>query len=241
MPGKTDNEILIGAAGTGQLLTVVYQGGRAPGHKRRILIRSVDDDEMQVREFPAETPKTYLMTRTAVVADDHPAPWMPEDAGITAAVVPESYFSEWSYFIPPHFYSALGVNGRYVIDQDKTKPARDEAIAQGMDRKEATKRIKIMRRDDAVSSPPSYDFHEGDLFYRRDSAAWFQIVKIKTANGQAVIEAHIPCPEGRMAFILSADEVAHVLRTGKAPVAVKQIPASKSDSESLRLMIQQPV
>jgi hypothetical protein len=238
---KTDSEILIEAAGTGQLLTVIYQGGRAPGFKRRILIRSVEDDEMQVREFPAETPKTYLVSRTTVVGNDHPAPWLPEDAGRVTAVVPETYFSEWAYFIPPHFYSALGVNVRYVIDQDKTKPARDEAIALGMDRKEATKRIKIMRREDAVSSPPSYDFHEGDLFYRRDSAAWFQIVKIRTANEQVGIEGHIPCSVGRKVFILSVDEVAHVLKTGKPPVPAKQIPASMSDSESLRLMIEQPV
>lgn len=241
---KTNQALLVEAAGTGEVLTVIYSGGRAPGTKRKIVVRSVDDDEMGVREFPSETFKTYLVSRTMVVDQDNPAPWMPEDAGKAVAVDPKSYFSGWAYSIPPHFYSALGVNSRYVIDQEKTKPAREMAIAQGMDKKEATKRIKIMRREDAVSSPPAYDFHEGDLFYREGLGGdWLQVLKMKMVDGLLLIEVHLPIVKGaereRLAYRVTQDELAHVLKTGLPLPDGRRISASQSDTDALRMQVQQ--
>lgn len=218
----TTHDLVAEASGTGQLLTVIYHGGRAPGHKRRIMIRSIDDNEMQVREFPDEVPKTYLVSRTTVVDENDPAPWMPESVGKAIAIEPESYFSKWTYPIPEYFFSALGVNLRYVIDQEKTKPAREKAIAEGMSKTEATKRIKIIRREFAINTPPAYDFHEGDIFYRGGCSGldWLQVVKIKNTDAVQSIEIHVSCTNGRNAFYLSSEELAHILKTGNAPPIV---------------------
>lgn len=242
MSQKTTKEIVTEAVGTGQLLTVTYQGGRAPGYKRKIMIRSVDEDGMQVREFPGDIPRTYLLSRTNIVDDDHSAPWMPESSGKAIAVEPKSYFSGWAFAIEPSYFSALGVNARYVIDDAKTRPARERAIEQGMPRKEATKRIKIMRREDAVGVPPAYAFHEGDIFYRGGygSSDWVQIVKIHTVHTIQEIEAHFPSPSGRVAVVLSPAMLAHLLKSGDAPPAERQISPSQSGSDALRMMIQRP-
>lgn len=58
MSQKTTKEIVTEAVGTGELLTVTYQGGRAPGYKRKTMIRSVDEDAVKVREFPGDIPRT---------------------------------------------------------------------------------------------------------------------------------------------------------------------------------------
>jgi len=242
MVEKTTSEIMAEAAGTEQLLTVIYQGGRAPGYKRRIIVRSLDGADMQVREFPGDLPRTYLLSRTALVDDDYPAEWMPESAGKAVAVDPESYFSGWAFIIEPCSFSALGVNPRYVIDQEKTQPAREQAMERGMTKSEATKHVKIMRREYAVGIPPAYDFHEGDIFYRGcyGSSDWLQILKIRSDDTLQEIETHFPTSGGRVAFVLSPEALEYVLKTGSTPVVEKQIPPSKSGSETARMLIKQP-
>jgi hypothetical protein len=242
MVEKSTSETMAEAAGTEQLLTVTYQGGRAPGYKRRIMVRSVDGADMQVREFPGDLPRTYLLSRTTLVDDNYPAEWMPENAGKTVAVDPQSYFLGWAFIIEPCSFSALGVNPRYVIDQEKTQPAREQAMERGMTKKEATKHIKIMRREYAVGIPPAYDFHEGDIFYRGGygSSDWLQILKIRSADTIQEIETHFPTSGGRVAFILSPEALEHLLKTGSAPPVEKQIPPSRSGSEAVRMLIKQP-
>jgi len=242
MLGKSKEEIFTASAGTGEMLTVIYQRGRAPGHKRRIAISSIEGDDLQVREYPSGLPRTYLISQTVLVDEHHPAPWMPENAGKPLPVFPEEYFENWAYRIEPHFYAALGVYLRYVIDQAKTQPARDEAITRGMSKKEATKRIQISRSEFVIGVPPVFDFHEGDIFYRTDEGnpAWIQIVKIKIIDSIQFIEVHTSHQSGRDAFLLSESEVSQLLRSGDEPLVEKRIPPSQSDSEALRLMINQP-
>lgn len=232
-------EAIADAAGTGQILTVIYDGGKAPGYKRRILVTSFDNDDMQVRELPSHAPKTYLISRTTIVEEDYPAPWMPDNAGELFAVIPEEYFSHWFYSIPPHFYSALGVNIRYVIDQEKTKPAREEAVSNGMPSKEATKHIKVMRSEHALNTPPTFDFHEGDIFYKSGASDrdWIQVIKIFSTNAIQTLEIHIPQGCGRAAYHLHPEELAVTLKTGKRPNDDKKITRGQSKSETLRYMI----
>ena len=98
-----------------------------------------------------------------------------------------------------------------------------------MTKTEATKHIKIMRREYAVGIPPAYDFHEGDIFYRGGygSSDWLQILKIRSVDTVQEIETHFPSSGARVAFILSPEALEHVLKTGSTPPVEKQIPPSK--------------
>lgn len=155
-----------------------------------------------------------------------------------ATIEPERYFDNWAYRIIPSTYSAFGVRTRYVIDDEKTKPARDLAIANGMSKSEATRTIKFLRREIVVDNPPSYDFQEGDLFYQTHRNAWLQIVRVVSVDGPGILEIHQPTGDNRrLAYRLSNKQLVEVLRTGSHPSDEHRIGISQSESESLRLMI----
>lgn len=159
----------------------------------------------------------------------------------TRIIDPETYFAGWAYDIGPQFHVAMGVNPRYVIDREKTQPARDRAIAKGMPKAEATKRIKIMRREIVVNEPPTYRFHEGDTFYCRStpSQRWVQVVAISYVNSKAMIEAHQEANGKRQAFLISPISMANLLQHGGFLSAADRIPPSASKAETLRLEIDQ--
>lgn len=236
---QMEPEKLIEAAGTGEVLTVIYHGGRAPGHKRRIAILKADGDVLHVHEIPSTVPKTYMASKTQIVADDDPAPWMPEDSGKAVAVDPVQYFTDWAYTIRPCHWSALGVNQRYVIDKIKTDPARAQAIASGMDKQEATQRIKIMRSEHAVATPPAYAFGECDVFYRGEHGGqdWVQVIGSKRFGEIELIEAHWPNAGRRKAYRLPPHELAACLESGQPPPESKRIAPLESLLTSFQTMI----
>lgn len=155
-------------------------------------------------------------------------------------VKPEEMFFGWAYQIMPSHYPALGIRSRFVIDREKTEPARAMAIAKGMPPTEATKRIKFMRREIVIDIPPAYNFHEGDLFYRcgSEGSEWLQV--INDADGSmGSIEVHLPVAGRRWAYTISSEQLAHLLKIGGKPDRALRIQPSQSGSESLRLNIEQ--
>lgn len=229
-------------AGSGELITVIYKGGLAPGTKRKILVRTLNSHSMEVVEYPSHAPKTYLVDKTMIVQDDHPALWMPEDAGRSKVVDPKEYFADWCYEIREPLYPALGVTVRSFIDKEKSSAAREAAIANGMPKTEATKRIKIMYMAHAVSIPPNFDFHEGDVFYRRgDQASYVQVLGVKSSEQEPLIEVHVPALGAkRLAFHVPSHVLAEVLRNGQNFPFASGINASQSLKESLRYCILDP-
>lgn len=114
------------------------------------------------------------------------------------------------------------------------------AIAKGMLPTEATRRIKFMRREIVIDTPPAYDFHEGDLFYPcgNEGGEWLQV--IKASDGcMGNIEAHLLVAGRRWAYTIASKQLAHLLRTGNMPSGALRITPSQSNSESLRLNIEQ--
>lgn len=238
---QTRLELLESAASAGEVLFATYAGGRAPGHKRPIIVRSVDAerDEMTVLEFGQV--RTYRISHTTLVAENADLPLMTEESGRAVVVDPIEYFQGWAYEIliradapKPSFEMcpALGVVSRYVIDKDPTAKARADAMARGMTKAEATKHVKIMRREVIVNDPPAYDFHPGDTFYRGRFGGqdWALVGDVENTTSGVFIEAHFPKRDGRIAFRITAAEFADCLRTGVQPSDRKRISQSKRTS-----------
>jgi hypothetical protein len=242
MQNISDIDRLADITGTGEVITVIYYGGSAPGTKRKILVRKMQSESMEVVEYPRRAPKTYLVEKTSVVQDNHPAPWMPDDAGRSVVVVAEEYFANWCYEIREPLFPALGVTIRTFIDKEKSAVARDAAIRDGMPKTEATRRIKITFNAHAVSVPVNFDFHEGDIFYRRDAEAeYLQVLGLKTSEFDPLIEVHQAGPNGsRLAFHVSPQTLADTLRTGQPLSDSTRIHRAQSLSESLRFNISDP-
>jgi hypothetical protein len=244
MQNFSDIDRFADIAGTGEVITVIYKGGSAPGTKRKILVRKMQSESMEVVEYPRRAPKTYLVEKTTVVHDDHTAPWMPDDAGRSVVVVPEEYFANWCYEIRESLFPALGVTIRTFIDKEKSAVARDAAIRDGMPKAEATRRIRITFNAHAVSIPANFDFHEGDIFYRRDAEAeskYLQVLGVKTSEFDPLIEVHQTGPNGsRLAFHVSPQALADTLRTGQPFSDSTRIHRAQSLSESLRFSISDP-
>ena len=217
-------DILKECAGTDKVLTVIYQKGRASGYKRNITVLSVspEDGTARIIEIDKENnflPKIYELALISVVDENYPAPWMPIDAGITTSVSPETYFSKWAFQINPSFYAALGVVYREVIDKEKTLTARRKAIALGMDRKEATRRIRILRGEYVVYSPIIYDFQEGDIFYTNRNLHvwrdWIQVIKVTDSKIEPMLYVNFKINNFHSFYQCSASQLAQWLQSGE--------------------------
>lgn len=146
-------------------------------------------------------------------------------------VVPVEYFQHWRYNIHSALWPALGVTLREYIDKEKTKALRVAKKASGTPEKELL-RFKIMYKAHVVSTPPAYDFHEGDIFYSSQQQTPVQVISTRD-----VIEVHSINPEGRRsAFHVSDHELAAWLETGEPPLD-KRITFTQSTSEALRFFI----
>ena len=160
-------------------------------------------------------------------------------SGKPLLVDPDEHFSGWAYQIEPPHHSALGIRTRYVIDQEKTAPAREAAIILGMSKAEATARIKILRRETVIDPDPDYDFQEGDLFYKKagPANAWVQVIGLVVIDDEQLLEAHIPHNGMRQAFHLPPHELAETLKSGDPPSPGRRIDTAQSRSDALRLSI----
>lgn len=183
------NTVFIEACGTGEVLTVIYDGGTHPGLKRRIVITNVEDDRLTVREVGNTTPKTYLFGKTQLADDDDPSPWAPESVK-WIEIEPTNYFSEWAFNILPVHYSSLGVEHRTYIDKEKTKAAREKARDAGMSEERVSK-IKIQRTAWAESIPRQIGFCDGQLFYGTNPTDIIQVICRKNVEDQVVFEVHL--------------------------------------------------
>lgn len=223
---------------TGELLTVVYHGGHAPGAKRKIAPRRIHEDLVYAKDFGETQIKSYKLDRMELSSDDSPAPWIHELAAkqkfqkIDAA----AHFSTWQFEIHRALWPALGVELREYIDKERTKAAREEAKRQG-----ETNLTRIAHRylAHAVSENPALDFHEGDVFPSKKSDG----VSLQVIGMGEYVEVHqiiIQSPARRLAYHVTDTELADWLRTGSTPPN-SRIGQGQSYSEVLRFSIEEPL
>lgn len=69
-------DALTASAGTGEVLTIVYDGGSQPGSKREIIVDRLDRKGVKVQAVDLQThsSKTFFVDRITIVSSDHPAP-----------------------------------------------------------------------------------------------------------------------------------------------------------------------
>ena len=144
---------------------------------------------------------------------------------------PKKYFSSWEYNIIPTFWAVLGITRREYINKEKTKKARQKAANEGKN-KEYIKKIKVKYFAYARSKQIVYDFHEGDIFYRKQPNDESSGVQISLIRDQ--IEVY-EFTHNRYKSVLriSETQLAEWLKTGIKP-AKCQIPVTESWHELSR-------
>lgn len=229
--------VLKEAAGTGEVLTVVYHGGGQPGHKRRIVVSQIDGDLVYVRE-PGETGvKTYRLGRIELANENDDWPWIePEDSAGLAEIDPIQYVAGWHFGIRREQLPAIGITRREYVDKATQAIARKQATAAGM----APADVRRIRRTywaHVIGSPPRLDFHEGDLFEAR-GRSYAQVVKVLDAT---LLEAHHIKAKYRTAYQISASDFVIWLKSGARPATARQIWAYESKSAGFREFIRDPL
>lgn len=227
----------------GEVLTVTYSGGSSPGCKRKILPIRIAHHLVYARESSSLIVKSFYIDRLAIVDDDFSAPWLEEQRNTRqrATIIedPVRYFSSWAYQIHKSLWPALGVTLREYID--KKKPAQKDATTKhdqggiSVTNKTPTKYLAY-----AISTPPAFDFQEGDLFFSSTSTQ----LALQVIAKRKLIEVHqiklgnnrLSDATCRAAFQLIDTELADWLRTGIVP-AHACIDASQSYSDVLRFSI----
>lgn len=80
------------AAGSGEILTIVYDGGSQPGTKRDVIIHRIDGEgaalKVRTRCLSTGLPKLFFVAKLTIVEPDHPAP-VYRAKGTAAAVKPK--------------------------------------------------------------------------------------------------------------------------------------------------------
>lgn len=231
-------EHLKNAIETGELLTVIYHGGHAPGAKRKILPRRLHEDLVYAKDFGETQIKSYKLDRIELSSDEAPAPWTHE---LTAKLKFQKinaldYFSEWEFEVHRALWPALGVSLREYIDKERTQAAREAAKQLGEDN---LTKIAIRYLAHAVSEIPVLEFHEGDVFpSKKRGGVSLQVI----AQGE-YIEVHqiiIHSPPRRLAYHVTDTELATWLQTGNEPSNAR-IGRGQSYSEVLRFGIEEPL
>jgi len=79
MPRSDRVARLFEAAGTGEILTIVYDGGSQPGTKRDVTVLDVQDDgtdraKMRALCLATGRPKLFFLDKVTIVDPDHAAP-----------------------------------------------------------------------------------------------------------------------------------------------------------------------
>jgi hypothetical protein len=223
---------------TGELLTVVYHAGHAPGTKRKIVPRRMYEGLVYAKDFGDTPIKTYRLDRMELSSDDAPVPWMHE---VTAKqkfeiIDAPAYFSEWEFEIHRALWPALGVTQREYIDKERTKEAREKAKQNG---EANVSHIAIRYLAHAVSEIPLLDFHEGDTFASKKNSN----VVVQVISKGEYVEVHqttIQPQPRRQAFHVTDTELAEWLRTGHKPPNAR-IAKGQSYSEVLRFSIEDPL
>jgi len=130
----------------------------------------------------------------------------------TEEVDPEQYFAGWVYRPNRAQRPALGIELRERIEPEKTRAARDRAIAKGLERKNAAK-IRITVNRWTATRPLAYSLQRGDLFHSDGEKRSIQI-----AHDGEPLEVHSDQSGIWRAYQISAADLAQWLRTGIEPM-----------------------
>lgn len=230
-------ERLRNAIEDGEFLTVIYSGGNDPGTKRRILPLRIAGHLLYARSSASMAIKTYRLDSISLASDDNPAPWMQETPlGRQRAtrIDPIDYFASWAYEVSKALWPALGVSLREYVDKNKSAALRSSLAMEGYGTRGSNlPTVKYLAY--AVGDPPTFDFHEGDLFFPKgQSLLPLQVVAIRK-----LIEVHQVDTRPnrlRLSYQLINTELADWLREGVVPQYAR-IDASQSYSDVLRFSI----
>jgi hypothetical protein len=242
---KSLTERLSEAANDGEILTVIYTGGSSPGSKRRILPIRVAGHLVYARGSSSLAVKSYRIDGLSIVDNDFSAPWIDETVQTRQRALiienPVAYFSSWAYEVHKSLWPALGVALREYVDKEKSAALRADAkrlVGSGNVKRQVT--VKYLAY--AMSSPPVFDFQEGDIFF----AAQNKLIALQVVARRKQLEVHQidltqqlddaqqnPC---RFAYQLIDIELSEWLRTGVTPIHAR-IDAAQSYSEVLRFSI----
>lgn len=222
---------------TGEILTVIYHGGHAPGTKRRIIPRRLLNHTVYVKELGASsTIKIYRIDLIELCDDNAPVPWANEAIQTRPPAIkidPVAYFQEWAFDIHRSLWPALGVTLREYINPEKTKAARSAAKSRGTPEGELRK-IAVRYLAHVMPQTKTLAFHEGDIFYSRTTEAPIQIITCREFIEVHRITNNIPA---RQAFHITETELEVWLHTGVAPTDGR-IGQGESYSEALRFSIE---
>ena len=144
---------------------------------------------------------------------------------------PAALFDGWRYAVSANQWLAFGVFPRFVIDTEKTKLARERAIADGLPQAEATRRVKVMRREVVINTPPVYAFQVGDLFFGADN--WWQVMGGTEPGVDQVVEVHCLEAGERIGYRIPAADFVLCLKTGNRPEHRFRI--TRSERSSIQL------
>lgn len=165
---------------------------------------------------------------------------------------PESHFKDWHYQIKKAHWPALGVQMREFVNREKTAQWRNQweidtpryaelkplflrkkqsTVSNHPDRDEweelKKERADLNYKDRiyALSNPPLYDFHEGDVFYSA-TAPYLQVV-----TTSPVLEVKTICDHKAIPYHITPSMLADWLQFGKIPDGSCQ--ADKNQSSSM--------
>jgi hypothetical protein len=243
---KPLSECLTEAAKDGEIITVIYSAGNHPGFKRRVLPVRVAGHLLYARESPSLAVKSFLIDSLSIVDEDYPAPWVDVVQSRQPARIiedPVIYFIKWSFVIRKPLWPALGVSLREYVDKERSAVLRTKAKNSGFEG--SVKQFTVKYLAYAVSSPPAYDFEEGDVFYSANN----KLTALQVVARRKLLEVHlVEVPQQvmdtqsvpyRSAYQLIDAELADWLHTGVVPIHAR-IDAAQSYSDILRFNISSP-
>jgi hypothetical protein len=168
---------------------------------------------------------------------------------------PQEMFSNWHYDIIKAHWNTLGIVSTWLIDKARTDALREELVASGMPKEEATKRMikrfayvdrcerqKHLRlrqdeesKPEGISSTDCYSFAEGYVFLSKDGQDGIQILAV---DDESVDVCSFAGDTGRFRapYRLPKHELVDWLRTGRIPVS-RMISRYEVTSEIMRLAI----
>lgn len=115
---------------------------------------------------------------------------------VTKIESPKAHFSHWAFAISECHYGALGV---VLREYGGKKIAKHTCYT--------------------ITTPPSYDFHEGDVFHK-DKFCSGQFVQVAAIISPDIIEAHcgvVGVQGSRIGYIIGTSDLGSWLETGVAP------------------------
>lgn len=220
---------------SGEVITVIYEGGLEPGTARNISVVSLAPTYARVREAGEELVKTYLIERISIPTDLSKVQWKDTEGKRKRATKldPIKTFRHWAYKVENHHWPIFGIGLRDYVNKEQTESARLAAKEKGLTPAEVI-RIKIYDQL-WTKTAGTLDLCEGDTFWAGDNTNCLQVIALKDQ-----VELHQTFRVGgRSAYLVPYASVPDWLEHG-IPSDARRIPPAMSNSETLRFYLTPP-